>query len=409
MLNKLQCENYFLNILSGVIFNEETEKRLEHMGVDFHAWPSSPIKTIAIDFLNLRESKGRPIAVRTMAMRIEDLVGRGEIPIEPISHDYDLFKAEYDQKLATWTGILIADQLRQSPEDWERVISQFKRSGSTSVVGYNLVEYINGTLQRYAEKSKDGQIKVVVPNWGYLSDAIGGFNPNRVNILVAQTGVGKTLWALNLALDAIEIFPVLFFNMEMNLDDFAARAIQSRAGVTVDDWNSGKIESVFAKSLPLIDDIGSKNKFIVTDGRALSLNKLIATIYQEHEKNKIKMVFVDYDQKIMMPGFDEEWRALLKGLMALEEVAKDLDLNIWVLAQGDEKGDPKASKRAMQPASAILHLEKTKGDSLFVLTAKKNRFGKNGFQINLLFDDKTLKLSESGPFIGESERWYQKK
>ena len=104
-------------------------------------------------------------------------------------------------------------------------------------------------------------------------------------------------------------------------------------------------------------------------------------------------VIVDYDQKIISKNSDEEWKSVLKTVEMLEECTKQTNAHILVLSQGDDEGQPKASKRSKQPASAVLHLGKNDDNEWFIRTTK-NRFGNPNLVIPLAVDGATSRIAE---------------
>ena len=64
-----------------------------------------------------------------------------------------------------------------------------------------------------------------------------------LNVIAASTGVGKTGLSLNIALNlALKKVPVLYINLEMNIDQMLCRVLANLSGVTVDEIEIGKYE-----------------------------------------------------------------------------------------------------------------------------------------------------------------------
>ena len=111
------------------------------------------------------------------------------------------------------------------------------------------------------------------------------------------------------------------------------------------------------------------------------------------------IVIIDYDQKIRSINNGEEWQVLQRAVEDLEEVAKLCKCPIVILAQGREAasksgiaGDPKASARTKQSASAVIRLHK-ENDAYFI-ELMKNRFGPREGKLDINFNSSTMKMTE---------------
>jgi predicted ATP-dependent serine protease len=139
---------------------------------------------------------------------------------------------------------------------------------------------------------------------------------------------------------------------------------------------------------------------MMTDGRALTLNQIIGQIVMAREKYGIQFVVVDYDQKIRMSGRGEEWQLVQKAVEDLEECAKANNVHIMLLAQGDEEGAVKSSKRAQQPAATIFEFTETNGK--YAIRSKKNRFGARRWRMSVNADP-SMSLVTEGELVDETQ------
>ncbi|MBV8374031.1 MAG: AAA family ATPase, partial [Candidatus Eremiobacteraeota bacterium] len=81
---------------------------------------------------------------------------------------------------------------------------------------------------------------------GYLriDEMTGGFQPGNFVIIAARPGMGKTSFALNMAVAAArdEGLPIAFFSLEMSNDELIQRLICSEARISMHDVRRGNIK-----------------------------------------------------------------------------------------------------------------------------------------------------------------------
>jgi len=155
------------------------------------------------------------------------------------------------------------NSLKSNPLDAERLALEFLKKKNNAVELLDLKELIEPTILKIEEQIKNGTFEILIPGWENLSKTVGGFNPGCVFILTAKSGVGKTSLALNIATSAVEKMNVLYFNMEMLIEDLMKRIFMSKGEVTKKDLTNGnfyktqKFHEWFSKT------IGNENKLFL--------------------------------------------------------------------------------------------------------------------------------------------------
>lgn len=369
----------FNQLAQDMILLNERKALFLSLGVDPADWPESKAKKAAMAFLKLEEAKGSDHArFKTLPM-VEDLEGC-ELPA-----DSGELKAAYQEALGYSHAIVLAERIRREPLRAEEFIRQHQIRRSKEIGSFELNDAVNDWLDDLQRRIESKEALVEIPNWVKLSRMIGGFNPGRFSMIAAGTGAGKTLLTLNLAFEASRRIDVLYFNMEMSWQDIVTRCVAAGTNLNFSQIVRGELD--FERLGKYVETLKTRHRIEITDGRALTLDQIQAKSYlAKAQRPELGLIFVDYDQKIRFPGNeDEEWRALQRAAEALEEVAKQLNVHICLLAQADDNGDPKASKRSKQPAATVLHFYKDAyGDH--VIEAIKNRFGKQGEKLFVKFD-----------------------
>jgi replicative DNA helicase len=215
-----------------------------------------------------------------------------------------------------------------------------------------------------------------------------------VNCIAASTGVGKTGLSLNIAINlAVEKVPVLYINLEMNIDEIITRILSILSGVEID--NTPK-----------------------------NINHITSLINKYHTKHGIKVVIVDYIGHIRNDklAFKENAKRISLGRynQMLKQVCTTLGIKLIVVAQMNRDGEkePELSNigecwQLAQDADTfmILHYEWVKNTDKdenspdkfkqYIINLRKNRNGVAPRNIYLNYNEKTQLMTESGGMHGK--------
>lgn len=198
-------------------------------------------------------------------------------------------------------------------------------------------------------------------NPGYLSgvkvgikpiDAITrGLQPTDLIILAARPSVGKTSFALNLAINACKHVTVAFFSLEMSKGQLITRAISSECKINLEKILNGAClsDSEYEQYCQAANDIGNLPLFI-DDTPALTINDFRSRARKLVHKHNAKFIIIDYLQ-LMRGGSDgERYREQEISNISrnLKAIAKELQIPIIALSQlsrasEKEKREPQLS------------------------------------------------------------------
>ena len=241
-----------------------------------------------------------------------------------------------------------------------------------------------------------------------------------VNCIAASTGVGKTGLSLNIALNlAVEEVPVLYINLEMNIDEIITRVLAILSGVEIDKIDTGdygntpeefKLVARFAEKL-------EHSTLYMTDNTPKNINHITSLIHKYHAKHGIKVVVVDYIGHIRNDklAFKENAERISLGRynQMLKHICTTLGIKLIVVAQMNRDGEkePELSNigecwQLAQDADTfmILHYEwiknTDKGDNVpdkykqYILNLRKNRNGVAPRSIHLNYNARTQLMTE---------------
>ncbi len=189
-----------------------------------------------------------------------------------------------------------------------------------------------------------------------IDDMTSGFQPGNFVIVAARPGMGKTSFALNMAVAAAEETnePIAFFSLEMSNNELIARLICAKAHLSMQDLRRGNIKPHHWEDISAAMGALNDLPIYLDDTGALTLSELRARCRRLKMRTGLAAVFIDYLQ-LMRPNIgarpanrNEELSEICRGLKV---TAKELELPIIACAQLNRGVEARNEKR---PALADL-------------------------------------------------------
>ena len=240
------------------------------------------------------------------------------------------------------------------------------------------------------------------------------FEPGSLVTVGARPAMGKTAFALNLALLTAKKHNVLYINLEMSNVQIMQRFLSIRTGIELNKIKNKRLGDEELTKINLVMEKLQDSKF-----RSMScennpdLNFIIRKIKREHEKENLKVIIVDYLTLMTASGFQSKNYEVEYMANRLKLLATELNCCIVVLAQLNRAVETRgADKRPLladlrdsggiEQASnvvAFLHREdyyqknvvKAKDFSEIEFIIRKNRSGELG-TVRLGFDKKIQRI-----------------
>ncbi len=358
---------------------------------DMGEWPDGLQKSICREYFDIIETNGHKYFQHKNTKHMERILGMVDRDTPP---GEDILKVEYKKFFNRHRVENLASSITRDPENAQKYINKFIENRVDHAELNIFKNMVNDYLYARERKIASGKTKIIIEKFPLLSHGIGGFNPGRVGILLADTGFGKTNLGINLALSASENMGVVYINMEMISYDFTERAV-----VMLSESNYDHINKELNCSL--IESRARNKNLFISDGKDLTLDEIKAHIRIQNAKTKIDFVVIDYDQKIIL-NLDhhmQEWKALQNAIISLEELAKELECFILVLAQTNEEGAISGSRRSTFSASTVMRFFHDDNGAQDVIQIVKNRFGERNYAISVEYDTKAASVIEKAKTI----------
>lgn len=231
-----------------------------------------------------------------------------------------------------------------------------------------------------------------------------------VNIITASTGVGKTAFALNLAvkIGVFQKIPTLFLNCEMNIDEVTPRLQGILSGIPLWRVMEGRYDGQFpfqkiAQAAEKIRD----GALHLSDNRSKNINAILALIRKYKAQHGVKVVILDYLGEIepdTQALKESEYITYGRWVQSLKNCCVDAGVKLVLLAQLNREGDSEPSKtkiagswKIAQKADVFMILSKDKRNELkndLTLRVDKNRNGVAPVNIDIGFEPETQRMTE---------------
>jgi len=302
----------------------------------------------------------------------------------------------------------LGKNLYEFPEQGEHFLNEFQFENARSVNDEDLASFVDRELAEHFVSSIEGDVRLIIPGFKNTSEMIGGFNEQRIGIITGQTGYGKTNLSLNLAWAALDAFPVGYINMEMSFRDITRRFAGIIRGVSPRkyfDYKSFQDSRFPFMPEDVVNKIKAKpNKLFVTDGHSLSVQEVCSWIKLKSIKEGCKLFFVDYDQKLNLnvSGNSPEWKELQTAMEVFEDVAKERNVHIVIMAQKNDEGKISGSKRSAYPAHYHLDFRDDEEHGAILAVATKNRHGAQSVAVTMDYNKELSQITEN-EFINQQQ------
>ena len=186
-----------------------------------------------------------------------------------------------------------------------------------------------------------GQAAGVPTGFPSLDRMLMGFREGQLIIIGARPAVGKTSFALNLALNAAAAgYTVGFFSLEMSGKEIAQRLICAYAMMSISDFRTGRISPEQWANINEATQTLSKLDILIDDTPG-------STVTEIHNKEKA-IIILDYLQLVSPPpGRRSESRTVEVSEMSrgLKIMAKELKIPLIALSQLSRQVESRTGKR----------------------------------------------------------------
>ena len=210
---------------------------------------------------------------------------------------------------------------------------------------------INALAYNEAEEvcKAGGQAAGVPTGFPSLDRMLMGFREGQLIIIGARPAVGKTSFALNLALNAAAAgYTVGFFSLEMSGKEIAQRLICAYAMISISDFRTGRISPEQWANINEATQTLSKLDILIDDTPGTTVTEIRAKSRRMLHNKEKAIIILDYLQLVSPPpGRRSESRTVEVSEMSrgLKIMAKELKIPLIALSQLSRQVESRTGKR----------------------------------------------------------------
>jgi replicative DNA helicase len=329
------------------------------------------------------------------------IVERTSVMRELISRAQVIAEIAYRDELPVEVALEKAEQLINSVSE-RRVTRDFR----------SLEEVLSEYMEQIEALQEGQATRYGIPT-GYidLDKLLGGFQRTDLIILAARTSVGKTSFALNLAVNAAvkHNATVAIFSLEMSAEQLASRLLSMESGVDSPRIRSAHLNEQETRKLDAALNHLAKAPIWVDDTPSIPIMELRSKARRLAAEHSLDMIVVDYLQLVASNGGESRVQELGVISRALKALARELRVPVIALSQLSraveqrtphipQLSDLRESGNLEQDADVVLFIyrdEKYNPDTdkrgVADIIVAKHRNGPTG-QVQLLFLERTTKF-----------------
>lgn len=269
----------------------------------------------------------------------------------------DIVKRTYMLRELIRASTEITTLAYEAPDDLDDVVEQAEKAifrvtnRRVSSNFQQLSELLTNAYDQIEKMHAAKQAIIGVPSgFSDLDNLLSGMRGGDLVILAARPAVGKTSFALNLAVNAAKAgTAVAIFSLEMGGDQLAMRMLASEARVDLKAIRSGSGSD--ADWQKLAEGVASMYALDVwvDDTPSISIMEIRAKARRQLRNKSKGLIIVDYLQLMQPQGKRSENRQveIAEISRGLKILAKELDVPVIALSQLSRAVESRAGKRPM--------------------------------------------------------------
>ncbi len=200
-----------------------------------------------------------------------------------------------------------------------------------------LQDVLLSNMEMIDEISKlDGNITGIPTGFIDLDAKTAGFQRSNLIILAARPAMGKTAFALNVALQAAikGDAKVLIFSLEMGKEELGQRLLSMESRIEMQKLKTGQLERKDWEDINLGLDALSKANIFIDDTPGISIMEMKNKCRRLKAEKGLDMIVVDYLQLMNLEGKNESRQQEVSALSRmLKLLAREMDCPVILLSQ----------------------------------------------------------------------------
>ncbi len=181
----------------------------------------------------------------------------------------------------------------------------------------------------------DGNVKGVPTGYPALDKATLGFQKGDLVILAARPSVGKSAFALNLAVNACRntTNSIAFFSLEMSIEQLMMRLFSYESTISMSKLQKGELSDEEMILLGRSRNTLAEYNIYFDESNSSNVYDIRTKCRQLKQQGNLDMVIIDYLQLITHEGKGSRQEEVAAISRALKILAKELDVPVIALSQ----------------------------------------------------------------------------
>ncbi|MFN8877956.1 MAG: replicative DNA helicase [Gemmatimonadota bacterium] len=229
------------------------------------------------------------------------------------------------------------------------------KSGDRAV---RLKELLWPAMERIEARQQAGVQMTGVPSgFADLDDMTNGFQAGDLVIIAARPSMGKTSFAMNIALNAAldAKKKVLIFSLEMNKDSLVQRLLTSEARVDAQRLRKAQLRDDDFVRLARAAGLLGQAELLIDDASNIGMLEIRSRARRAKAESGLDMIVVDYLQFIQEPpGAESRVQAVSQISRLLKSLAKELEVPVLALSQLSRSTEQRTGESRGRPQLADL-------------------------------------------------------
>ena len=228
------------------------------------------------------------------------------------------------------------------------LVEKIRRAVDNPVGVVQATQTLGDAFPRVIDQIQRGQAAGRSTPWPELDKLIHGLADDRLYIVAARPGVGKSLLGQNLAMhwSRRHGLPVYFASLEMTADELTMRTIAQAARVPMDSLLSGNVSEAEWDQITKHSDRITSATIHIADSPGQTLDQIRNGARQLQRRSGLGLVVVDYLQLVTardrrIPR-EQQVSEISRGLKLM---AKELHVPVVALSQVRRLNEGEANKR----------------------------------------------------------------
>ena len=258
-----------------------------------------------------------------------------------------MIRANDDISAMCYSGKEKLDAILDSAE--KKVFDVVKRRGISEFVP--IAQVVMTAIDNIEKASKTkGSVTGVATGFTDLDYDTAGFQPSDLILIAARPSMGKTAFALNIALHAAikEKKRVAFFDLEMSKESLANRLLAMQSKVDAKKLRTGDLSAEEWNALSLGAAEVADSLIVIDDNASITPAELRSKCRKLEIEKGLDLIVIDYLQLMTGSGRSDSRQQEVSDISrSLKLMARELNVPVVALSQLSRKVEERTDKRPM--------------------------------------------------------------